>query len=123
MSLIVLMGMYSSCSTSSKNDAQTHSKEELRKMFVESSNAEMNETHQNMDSLMKANFTFEEQETLIIDRMTFYKEGDQKVNDIKELFAAYRQAYGSSFLDESAGNQDEFMQAFIMKKTQGTINQ
>jgi len=121
--LICLMGMNTSCSNSSKNATDAYSKDELRKMFVEFSNKEMNKIHEDMDSLMKVNFTFQEQEGLIIDRMTFYKEGDQKINDIKDLFATYRQTYGGSFLDENAGNQDEFMQAFIQKKTQETINE
>ena len=120
--LILIIGVISSCSNSNKSEGDLYTKEELKKIFTEYPNERMNEIHVNLDSLMNANFTFEEKEDLIITRMTFFKE-DQKLKDVKEIFEEYRKTYGTSFLDESAGNQDEFMEAFIMKKTKGGITQ
>lgn len=92
--------------------AQLETKAEIRKAFIEWSDDDLD---LRTDSLVMANFSSEEREELLMARMRFQHQNDERMDDhMQFLFDLYREEYNDSYLNFET-NSEARIDSFVNK--------
>lgn len=93
---------------------QSLTKEQLFKIYTTFSDEDVQLLSVDLDQLIKSNFTYKEQENMILERVRNLQSSALE-EVIENLFDEYRQKYKTSYLEENFRQRDEFAEFYLEK--------
>lgn len=111
---LALVLLVSSCEKSNDYNEEPDplTKDELAIIFTTYSDPQISELGFDFDALIYENFSFEEIEKLLLERLEKFSAKEAALI-AEKLFDEYNSLYQSSYLDESSNHQEEFAASFL----------